>query len=225
MKLHRPAPVPRDLFLGSSLLLALTLVATGWLGWLLLGSPRPSPQSANPAASAPTERLVMLESGQLSQGLTPAKPPIAQATVQTAQVYWLRTEGKRILLVGQPIAAQPQTAPSQKLHQSLTYLLSHTPSPGETTTIPAGTRLLDLRIEPDGIHVNLSREFGQGGGSSSLIHRVAQVIYTATSLDPQAPVYLSVEGHLLDEQHPLGGEGLILPTPITRQRFVQEFSL
>lgn len=225
MKLHRPAPVPRDLFLGSALLLALTLMATGWLGWLLLGSPRSSPQSANPTASAPTERLVMLESGQSSQRSSPAHPTIAQPAVRSAQVYWLRTEGDRILLVGQPIATQPQTSPSQTLRQTLTHLLSQNPSPGETTTIPAGTRLLDLRVETDGIHINLSREFGQGGGSSSLIHRVAQVLYTATSLDPQAPVYLSVEGHLLNEQHPLGGEGLTLPTPITRQRFVQEFSL
>jgi spore germination protein GerM len=58
-----------------------------------------------------------------------------------------------------------------------------------------------------------------------MIYRVAQVLYTATSLDPKAKVFLSVESQPLDENHPLGGEGLILRQPMTRQDFAQDFSL
>lgn len=91
-----------------------------------------------------------------------------------------------------------------------------------SSTIPRGTRLLSLQIKPDGIDLNLSQNFTQGGGSASMIYRVAQVLYTATSLDPQAKVYLSVEGKLLDEETPLGGEGLILQQPLTRQQFMKD---
>jgi spore germination protein GerM len=69
----------------------------------------------------------------------------------------------------------------------------------------------------------LSHEFGQGGGSSSTIYRVAQVLYTATSMDTQAPVFLSIDGQPLNEKNSLGGEGLILEYPLTRQTFDNNF--
>jgi spore germination protein GerM len=43
-----------------------------------------------------------------------------------------------------------------------------------------------------------------------MIYRVAQVIYTSTSLDPNQKVFISVSGQLIDDRHPLGGEGLML---------------
>lgn len=57
-----------------------------------------------------------------------------------------------------------------------------------------------------------------------MIYRVAQVLYTAaSSLNPQAPVFLSIEGKPLNNDYPLGGEGLILEYPLTRQQFKQDF--
>ena len=94
-----------------------------------------------------------------------------------------------------------------------------------SSTIPPETKLLGLRIDDTGIHVNLSDEFRYGGGSTSMIYRVAQVLYTASSIEESANVYLSVEGELLDEENPLGGEGLILAEPLTRQKFVENVSI
>ena len=56
-----------------------------------------------------------------------------------------------------------------------------------------------------------------------MIYRVAQVIYTSTSLDPNQKVFISVGGQPIDNNHPLGGEGLILQQPTTRARFAADF--
>ena len=93
----------------------------------------------------------------------------------------------------------------------------------DVTAIPAGTRLLSLEVLPQGIYIDLSDDFAQGGGSSSMTTRVAQILYTATSLEPEAGVFLSVEGQPLDENSPLGGEGLVLAQPLTRAQFVKDF--
>jgi spore germination protein GerM len=104
-------------------------------------------------------------------------------------------------------------------------LLTAQPSDNLSSTIPKGTKLRSLQVKPDGVHINLSREFRAGGGSTSMIYRVAQTIYTATSLDPNQKVFLSIEGQSIDRAHPLGGEGLILRQPITRSQFNTDYPL
>jgi spore germination protein GerM len=110
-------------------------------------------------------------------------------------------------------------------------LLAAKPSDDLSSTIPKGTKLLGLQVRANGVHVDLSPEFrfsvGEatptGGGSTSMIYRVAQVIYTASSLDPDREVFISVGGQSIDNNHPLGGEGLILRQPITRSQFAADF--
>src|SRR4051812_18060442 len=47
-----------------------------------------------------------------------------------------------------------------------------------STVIPAGTQLLGLTIANGVATVDLSREFESGGGSASVLGRLAQVVYT-----------------------------------------------
>lgn len=140
------------------------------------------------------------------------------------QSYWLSVSGAEVSLSPQPLAVQTDLKPETALKNAIEMLLSGPkPSLASYTTIPEGTRLLSLKIAPRGIYVDLSTEFGQGGGSSSMITRVAQILYTATCLEPSARVFLSVEGVPLDSAHPLGEEGLLLAQPLTRSQFAKDF--
>ncbi len=140
------------------------------------------------------------------------------------QVYWLRSNQNKLTLVAKSLP--PSTSgftPQQVLTTAVQKLLSAQPRDDLTSTIPKGTKLLSLKVRADGVHVDLSPEFRSGGGSTSMIYRAAQVIYTSTSLDPNAKVFISVGGQSIDSNHPLGGEGLILQQPTTRAQFAADF--
>ncbi len=138
------------------------------------------------------------------------------------QIYQLEIVDNRIRLVSKFVYTDA-TSPKIALTQALKKLLAQSPNFDSTTTIPQRTSLLAIDTRENGIYIDLSPEFTQGGGSSSMIYRVAQVLYTATSIDSQAPVFLSIAGKSLNEDYPLGGEGLLLEYPLTRQKFDQEF--
>ena len=157
---------------------------------------------------------------------TSTPSPNKQIELGQAQVYWLQSNQNKLTLVAKSLPSNTSgSTPQQVLTAVIIKLLTAQPSDNLTSTIPAGTKLRSLQVKPDGIHLDLSREFGTGGGSTSMIYRVAQTIYTATSLDPNQKVFLSVEGQSIDKEHPLGGEGLILRQPITRTQFDADFPL
>ena len=140
------------------------------------------------------------------------------------QSYWLTGSGVEISLAPQVLDVDTDAEPAVILQAALeTLLTGPKQNTDEITTIPAGTRLLSLDVRSQGIYVDLSSEFAQGGGASSMTTRVAQILYTATSLEPEAGVFLSIEGQPLDENNPLGGEGLVLSQPLTRNQFVKDF--
>jgi spore germination protein GerM len=140
------------------------------------------------------------------------------------QVYWLRSNQNKLTLVAKSLPPNKSGAtPQQVLTIAVQNLLSVKPRDDLTSTIPKGTKLLSLQVRSDGVHVDLSPEFRSGGGSTSMIYRVAQVVYTTTSLDPNQKVFISVGGQSIDNNNPLGGEGLILQQPTTRTQFADDF--
>lgn len=151
---------------------------------------------------------------------TPPDDNLGTTTPQP-MVYWLKDTGDRLELVPQPVTLTAETSTAQ-LEALLSQLLTATPDDGLSSTIPPGTQLLSLLIQGDGIVVNLSAEFESGGGSASMIGRIGQVLYTATSLDPEVGVWFQIEGELLEV---LGGEGLELAQPLTREIFEADFDL
>ncbi|MEO0536191.1 MAG: GerMN domain-containing protein [Cyanobacteria bacterium P01_A01_bin.123] len=147
----------------------------------------------------------------------------APAAEATGQVFWLADSEGRLTLVSSAIAAPSTEAPEDQLKAAVDQLLDGpTESDTNFSTIPPETQLVSLSIEPDGIHVALSEPFKTGGGSASMTGRLGQIVYTATSLDPNAKVWITVAGEPLTI---LGGEGLEVPQPITRETFDQNFPL
>ncbi len=158
--------------------------------------------------------------------ITSTTTPITQVEPGQPQVYWLRTNRNKLTLVAKSLPSNISGAtPQQVLTTAMQTLLTAQPSDNLSSTIPKNTKLRSLEVKPDGVHINLSQEFRSGGGSTSMIYRVAQVIYTVSSLDPDTKIFMSIERTPIDEKHSLGGEGLILRQPITRTQFETDFPL
>ncbi|MEH2371217.1 GerMN domain-containing protein [Nostoc sp.] len=158
-------------------------------------------------------------SGRIEQ---PAQPSTRQpSNEQTPNVYWLRPKDKNVALVPQPVKVA-SVLPNQALEAAFQSLLAGPTEGTDSTTIPKGTKLLGLKSENNEVHVNLSEDFTSGGGSTSMMGRVGQVVYTATTLNPKAKVYIDVNGKPLDV---LGGEGIELQQPLTREQFQKDYPL
>lgn len=188
---------------------AIAFAAGSGLAWWTSSLPSPKPLAS-------TNALQSVKPNQLNTS-TPTKAP----TETSVQIYWLKTAGNEIKLAAAPVSVN-EAQPNVILKSAFEKMLQGSTDPTLTSTIPANTKLQKLEIQPDGIHVDLSSEFTTGGGSTAMMGRVAQVIYTATTLNPDASVWISINDKPLDV---LGGEGLVLDQPMTRQSFDQNFSL
>ena len=85
--------------------------------------------------------------------------------------------------------------------------------PAMYTAIPEGTRFLGLEIEDGIATVNLSREFESGGGSDSMLGRLAQVVYTLTQFPTVTGVRFELDGVPVTV---FSGEGVVLDAPVGR---------
>lgn len=197
----------------SALVLTVGGVTAGWL-WTSQRSQSPVTEPNPLETSQPSTAPNNLETANSPETVSPTAN-------QTVEIYLLKDNGLQSELAPIPVKVQADSAPADTLTVAFNTLLAKTANDsGAFSTIPEGTQLRSLTIKNDGIHVDLSQDFQFGGGSSSMIGRLQQVVYTATSLDPTAQVWISLEGQPLTL---LGGEGLEIPQPITRQIFESEF--
>lgn len=183
--------------------------------------PAPSPTASQPAVSPPP----IAASPSPTISTVPQSPAASPAPVtpiaDQSQVFWLKDTGTAFVMAGQPAKPVSSSNPEEVVRGAIEQVL--TSQPTDTTlssAIPANTRLLDLSIKPDGIRVNLSADFTSGGGSASMLGRLGQIVYTASTLNPQAKVWISVDGQPLTV---LGGEGIEVSQPIDRATFDRQF--
>jgi germination protein M len=88
--------------------------------------------------------------------------------------------------------------------------------PAMYTTVPEGTRFLGLSIDAGIATVNLSREFESGGGSASVLGRLAQVVYTLTQFPTVSGVRFELDGVPVST---FSGQGVILDSPVDRSDY------
>ncbi|MBD2178243.1 GerMN domain-containing protein [Pseudanabaena sp. FACHB-1998] len=145
-------------------------------------------------------------------------PPAPRAVDGQLAVYWIESNKNKLIAV--PIAVKAKSN-DQAIASVINTLIAEKPPETEMySAIPANTKILNVTSKDQEIRINLSSEFTKGGGSASMQGRIIQVLYTATSITPEAKVYLSVEGKPLKY---IGGEGLEVPQPMTRKDFALEF--
>lgn len=190
--------------------------AAAWFTWQSL-SPTKLPTADFPTPTSPSEGAGTVDPAEVPPAVQqPIKEPTAQvpAADVSGQVYWVKDVEGRLSLAAESVSLPGSTA-DQQLASAFAALLSKSGDPSQEaiTTIPKKTELLSVTSEADGVHVDLSQEFTSGGGSTSMIGRLGQVIYTASALDPEAPVWVSVQGKPLTV---LGGEGIEVSQPMTR---------
>jgi spore germination protein GerM len=215
----------RNLSLGWLIAIGLALFATGGAAaWFTVSQLRPSVTPSQTTSPSGAIEPNPVESPVTSAPEQPAAEPSPSAPeTERRSIYWLKVTDTGAQLVPREVTIQKSTSSTKELETLLQTLLAGSSDPNNTSTIPPGTKLLSLQQDKQGIQVNLSREFTSEGGASALIGRLAQVLYTATSIDSSAPVWIQIDGQpltLLGE-----GEGIEVAQPMTRQFFQENYQL
>lgn len=87
---------------------------------------------------------------------------------------------------------------------------------GYSTAVPSGTRIRALALRGGVLTVDLTRRFESGGGSMSMLLRVAQVVHTATRFPSVARVSFRLDGTPVTA---IGGEGVVVGPSVSRADF------
>jgi len=227
--------IPMGIMASLSALVVTSGSAAAWLAWTThprnAVAPSGTAQRSEETQPLPSEQPSPSATTTTPSGIRPAPitaqqvpaPDVAAPTAPTEkvlQVYWLKTSSSEIELMPVPVKLSASNGQTALLTGALDALLAEPPNATVSTAIPNSTQLRGVTVKNDGIHIDLSNGFTTGGGTTSMTARLAQLIYTATSLDPDAPVWIAIEGKPLTV---LGGEGLMLDQPLTRQSFERSF--
>jgi hypothetical protein len=153
---------------------------------------------------------------------TGAATPAPTADVATVRVYFFSgnffDDGGLLPVERQVPRLEPVGAMQREAIDSLLAGPNETElgaSPAVFTTMPEGTRLLDLTLDANVATIDLSSEF-DGGGSASARIRLAQVVYTLTQFDPITAVRFEIDGEPVTA---FSDAGIDLSAPVDRAFF------
>ena len=171
--------------------------------------------------------LGLLAAGCDGGSSSPAPPPSETGTptstgettppaTSSVAVYFLH-DGK-VSPVRRSIAATPAVA-----RAAMTELLdgptNEESANGLATAIPAGTTLRDISLADGVATVDLSGAFDDGGGSASMLGRVAQVVATLTRFPTVQRVAFRIDGTPVEA---IGGEGVVVDPPVGRRAIEEQ---
>jgi germination protein M len=143
----------------------------------------------------------------------------AHQRASEVEVYFVRFDAARKGSLAAVRRPAPRGTLETRLASALGDLLAG-PSPSGRgneramiTEIPPGTALLGVRVGGGIATVNLSKAYAAGGGSTSMLARVWQVVYTATQFPDAPAAQILIDGHRVEA---LGGEGVLIGAPLRR---------
>ncbi len=87
---------------------------------------------------------------------------------------------------------------------------------GISTSIPEGVKLLGVKIRDGVVYLDFSEEIEEGGGTSLMETRLAQIVYTATQFPPADKVRLLINGKKIKY---FSSEGIMVDRLLTRDDF------
>jgi len=166
------------------------------------------------STTAPSETTTTSEPSQDTTTTLPSDTTTTSATVPedaiTVLVYFSRDEkmcaASRVIPKTQEVGAAAMKA----LLEGPTEVEGQW---GIFSSIPEGTTYLDLEIEDGVATVDLSKEYSSGGGTLSMMMRLAEVVFTLTQFPTVDGVSFKLDGRPIDV---LGGEGIIIDHPMSR---------
>lgn len=163
--------------------------------------------------------------GRTLRAPLPGRGPAARPPRTEVQVFFVRTEpggrAQTLAAVRRRVVAGPEEALAGEALRALLDGPSRAErSRGLASEIPPGTPLRAVTIAGGTATVDLGVAFAQGGGSSSILARVWQIVYTATQFPGVSSVQVLIGGRRVDT---LGGEGLLIGAPMRRPAAVPTF--
>jgi spore germination protein GerM len=171
--------------------------------------------SAGPVPSVPTTTEETTEvapttTDEEESGTGTETQPAADVTYQ---VWFVNDDGLFVSYRTEPATPRVGTAALESLLEGPDDFES---GYGLDTAVPEGTELLGLTIDGGIARADLTSEFESGGGTASMQARLAQVVFTLTQFPSVDGVVFSLDGQPIDV---LGGEGIIIDHPLTRQDY------
>lgn len=159
---------------------------------------------------APQRRPFMIQDWAVAQAETVVADPVIKDPPDDLGVATRPPIGIRLALTTPTQAPRlTATATTSSLEAAINRLLQGKQGVKVTTgsEIPKGTQLLGLSTEGNTVTVNLSKNFNTGGGSTSMIGRVAELQKVVHTINPNYRLKIAIEGKPIPY---VGGEGLEL---------------
>lgn len=156
------------------------------------------------------KNVVMQDSSNVNEK-QPINEQIDSKALQELSIPFLSNEGN--------IKYVKRKAKHKTLYSALGLLLKGPTDEekqlGIFTEIPEGTKLISVKRNEaeNSIIINLTGEFGAGGGTQSVLARLNQIVRTADLYGGKLPVYLYLDGKKAQD---LGGEGIFIEQPINK---------
>lgn len=160
--------------------------------------------SSSTSSSTSPAATTVADTSVVTTDSAPATSDAATSTTPSQRksvlAYFLMNEKLRV--VGRIVEISDPAAAVEALLAGPT---SAEAAAGMVTLIPAGTELLSVTVTGREVRVDLTGVFASGGGSMSVLGRLAQMVFTLTQFEGIDTVRFSLDGEPITE---ITGEGV-----------------